>query len=69
MREVFQDNLAILDGAFFGIAERVVKNVETLMCEMIEDGVRVVEVDKQTDISKIIKSNASSFQTARQKLD
>jgi len=42
MREVFQDNLAVLDGGFFSIAERVVKNVETTMFDMIEDGVRVV---------------------------
>lgn len=59
----------MLDGSFFTLGERVTKNVEMTMIEMIEDGVRVVEVDKQTDISKIIKKNESSFQTARQKLD
>jgi len=59
----------VLDGSFFTLGERVTKNVEMTMIEMIEDGVRVVEVDKQTDISKIIKKNESSFQTARQKLD
>ena len=51
----------MLDGSFFTLGERVTKNVEALMIEMIEDGARVVEVDKQTDISKIIKKNESSF--------
>lgn len=69
MREVFQDNLAVLDGAFFNVAERVIKGMDGTMFDMIEDGVRVVELNKQTDFDKIIKKNVSSFNSARQKLD
>jgi hypothetical protein len=51
------------------VAEKVLKNVEGMMFDMIEDGARVVEIDNPKDLSTIIKKNTSSFETARQQLD